>query len=66
MTREEFLKNLWHSAEEEPEPDVRFLYESDDGFFKVMTYDVKWPFWVALFSIVRWCYVSELLPEGSK
>lgn len=67
----EFLKNLWHPASEEPRKDVSIIVETHND--KNMFYyawnrwqDNFYPFWtdaVICSRVSRWLYIDDLLPK---
>ena len=67
----EFLKNLWHPAEEEPRKDVSIMVETHNG--KNMFYyawnrwqDNFYPSWtdaVLCSRVSRWLYIDDLFPK---
>ena len=69
--QEEFLKNLWHPASEEPRKDVSIIVETHND--KNMFYyawnrwqDNFYPSWtdaVLCSRVSRWLYVDDLLPK---
>lgn len=68
---QEFLKDLWHPAEEEPRKDVSIMVETHND--KNMFYYVwnRWqdnfyPSWtdaVLCSRVSRWLYIDDLLPK---
>ncbi len=67
-----FKKALWHDAKEEPETDKKIIVQHKD-FFDDINYEVvmhyaasSWQYNVAENNIIKWCYLADLLPEGSK
>ena len=69
--QEEFLKDLWHPASEEPRKDVSIIVETHND--KNMFYYVwnRWqdnfyPFWtdaVLCSRVSRWLYIDDLFPK---
>lgn len=69
--QEEFLKDLWHPASEEPRKDVSIIVETHND--KNMFYyawnrwqDNFYPSWtdaVLCSRVSRWLYVDDLLPK---
>lgn len=63
----EFLKNLWHPASEEPKEKVPLLYYREHRFLSFMVdkfsdiYD--WNALVYDFDITKWLYIDDLFPE---
>lgn len=67
-----FKQAIWHDAEEEPETDKKIIVQHKD-FFDDINYEVvmhyaasSWQYNVAENNIIKWCYLADLLPEGSK
>ena len=69
--QEEFLKNLWHPASEEPRKDVSIIVETHND--KNMFYYVwnRWqdnfyPSWtdaILCSRVSRWLYIDDLFPK---
>lgn len=67
----EFLKNLWHPASEEPRKDVSIIVETHNDknmFYYAWTrwQDNFYPSWtdaVLCSRVSRWLYVEDLLPK---
>ena len=69
--QEEFLKNLWHPANEEPRKDVSIIVETHND--KNMFYyawnrwqDNFYPSWtdaVLCSRVSRWLYIDDLFPK---
>ena len=63
----EFLKDLWHPASEEPKEKVPLLYYRKHKFLPFMVdkltdvYD--WNALVYNFDITKWLYIDDLLPK---
>ena len=69
--QEEFLKDLWHPASEEPNEKAYLLcYRKNKVLpFKVDKHSAiyNWKVFVYNFNITRWLYIDDLLPkEGGK
>lgn len=71
----EFLKDLWHPASEEPRKDVSIIVETHNEkntFYYAWNrwQDNFYPFWtdaVICSRVSRWLYIDDLLPkEGGK
>lgn len=68
----EFLKSLWHDADEEPKKGRAFLaaLQLDDGlgFWAVNSDDYPGTWKLMQFDgrIKRWCYIADILPEGEE
>ena len=67
-----FKKALWHDASVKPEGNAVILYQwlDDRGTMDVgidgVFSDVEWAKFVAYNSIIKWCYIEDLLPKGGK
>lgn len=70
------LKNLWHNASEEPifHSDI-VVIDKHNGWLDIQSYDDEdydykelygWEACVENYEIVRWAYISDLLPKGGK
>lgn len=66
--QEEFLKNLWHPASEEPEiKDVNIAYLDKYGLLEALYFErstiENWDEKVSIYQIDKWTYLSDLLPK---
>lgn len=62
--QEEFLKNLWHPASEEPEKNHFVLFKTAGNSFKTEYIGKNdWATIVRCFKVVKWFYVDDLLPK---
>lgn len=64
--QEEFLKNLWHPASEEPEKFRKILYTGgsiDTTDTTMLIINNSWNTKVYLLKIKKWCYIDDLLPK---
>ena len=69
--QEEFLKNLWHPASEEPRKDVSIIvetYNDENMFYYAWNrwQDNFYPSWTyAVFGsrVTRWLYIDDLFPK---
>lgn len=66
------LESLWHKASEEPQGEYEIIYQDEFNHVWLATYrkDIEqyknwWEECVACNYIVRWAYISDLLPKGS-
>lgn len=62
----EFLKNLWHSADEEPEKFRKILYTGgsiDTTDTTMLIINNSWNTKVHLLKIKKWCYIDDLFPK---
>ena len=66
-----FKETIWHDAKEEPEEHkfitTQWLHEGEICYEADRTQPkVDWQNHVAENNIIKWCYVEDILPEGSK
>lgn len=62
----EFLKNLWHSADEEPEKFRKILCTGgsiDTTDTTMLIINNSWNTKVCLLKIKKWCYIDDLFPK---
>lgn len=66
------LEKLWHDASEEPQGEYEIIYQDEFNHVWLATYrkDIEqyknwWEECIACNYIVRWAYISDLLPKGS-
>ena len=62
----EFLKNLWHSADEEPEKFRKILCTRgsiDTTDTTMLIRNNSWNTKVYLLKIKKWCYIDNLFPK---
>ena len=62
----EFLKDLWHPASEEPEKFRKILYTGGSINTTDTTMLIRnnsWNTKVCLLEIKKWCYIDDLLPK---
>ena len=64
--------NVWHDASEEPQGKYEIIYQDEFNHIWLATYRKNieqyknwWEECVACNYIVRWAYISDLLPKGS-
>ena len=63
------LERLWHDASEEPQGEYEFICQDTLGdvwLTKRRAHEIGWGERVIRESIVRWAYVSDLLPKGGE
>ena len=62
--REEFLKDLWHPASEEPDKNHFVLFKTAGNSFETEYIGKNdWATIVRCFKVVKWFYVDDLLPK---
>lgn len=61
----EFLKNLWHPAREEPQKRSVFLYQTANNTFgmNVIVEARDWKFVTKYQRATRWFYIDDLFPK---
>ena len=62
----EFLKDLWHSADEEPEKFRKILYTGgsiDTTDTTMLIINNSWNTKVCLLKIKKWCYIDDLFSK---
>lgn len=62
----EFLKDLWHPASEEPEKFRKILFTGgsiDTTDTTMLIINNSWSTKVYLLEIKKWCYVDDLFPK---
>ena len=64
------LESLWHKASEEPQGEYEIIYQDEFNHVWLSTYrkDIEqyknwWEECVACNYIIRWAYISDLLPK---
>lgn len=73
----EFLKDLWHPADEEPKYDKQITYVWGNGIAKTIilneeadkfnrTHSQIWYNICKNYKVVCWFYIDDLLPKGEK
>lgn len=63
-----FKEAIWHDASEEPKENERIITEFRDNG---VSYELdipyeNWECYCAFNDILRWCYLSDILPKGGK
>ena len=62
--QEEFLKDLWHPASEEPDKNHFVLFKTAGNSFETEYIGKNdWATIVRCFKVVKWFYVDDLLPK---
>ena len=67
-----FKQSLWNDASEEPELNKKLVVQCTnymgDVDYEVDTNDslISWKDWVVSYRILKWCYLSDLLPKGGE
>ena len=66
------LESLWHDAVKEPQGDYIILCDGLDYLQWVEDYQhidmsyANWQDYVNAFKVIRWAYISDLLPKGGE
>lgn len=62
QAEKDFLDNIWHSPDEEPEIDRKIIWESENFLGKHL--DKEWKPKIDCFGRKeRWCYLADILPS---
>lgn len=60
----EFLKDLWHPASEEPKGNSNILFKTADNWFDTDSRDIfSWKDMLKHLRVVKWLYIDDLLPK---
>ena len=68
----EFVKNLWHPASEEPRKGAKFLYQNhyNSKFYyyinkidEILETYPNWSSYVKHVRVIQWLYIDDLLPK---
>ena len=64
------LESLWHDASEKPRAKEWLLIQFGQDDYDVLSLDDlyidMWCTWCKTYNVIRWAYISDLLPKGSK
>lgn len=64
------LSQIWHDASEMPKVGERICAhfgEDDCSAYKLGGInEAKWHFWCKTYNVIRWAYISDLLPKGGE
>lgn len=60
---EQFLKDLWHSTEEEPNKGKTILMEMRNGDNYALYWTNNEYSWCTMFTTTKWLYIDDLLPK---
>lgn len=63
LIKEEFLKDLWHPAEEEPRRNTIYLAKIGNCAFDTFFNSKNWEKFSKGNCITRWLYVGDLFPK---
>ena len=64
------IANVWHDASEEPRPKEWLLVQFDEDDYDTIYFDNlytdMWSTWCKTSYVIRWAYISDLLPKGGE
>ena len=64
------LESLWHDASEKPRAKEWLLIQFGQDDYDVLSLDDlyidMWCTWCKTYNVIRWAYISDLSPKGSK
>ena len=62
------LESLWHDASEEPQENEYVLIQDEENDYDVVMMQSadEWNTWCGTCKIIRWTYISDLLPKHVK
>lgn len=64
LTKEEFLKDLWHPASEKPKSHSYIIFKTTNkNGFGTEYIDCSWKILVRCMQITQWLYAEDLLPK---
>jgi hypothetical protein len=70
LTKEEFLKDLWHPNTEEPDKsksDIITLGFDNDAYLQfkesILWKEESWRHSISRCQIIKWAYLSDILPK---
>ena len=67
---EEQIANVWHDASEEPRPKEWLLVQFDEDDYDTHylndSYINMWRDWCKTYNVIRWAYITDLLPKGGE
>ena len=62
--------NVWHDASENPRTKEWLLAQFDEGEYDTIYFDNlyidMWSTWCKASYVIRWAYISDLLPKGGE
>lgn len=63
------INSVWHDKKKEPKQNEWFIAQIDNDCFDTFVMQIKserWEKWCKGMNIMRWAYVSDLLPDGKE
>ena len=64
------LESIWHDASEKPRAKEWLLIQFGEDDYDVLSLDDlyidMWCTWCKTYNVIRWAYISDLLPKGGK
>ena len=64
------LESLWHDASEKPRAKEWLLIQFGEDDYDVLSLDDlyidRWCTWCKTYNVIRWAYISDLLPKGGE
>ena len=64
------LESLWHDASENPRAKewllIQFGEDDYDALYLNDLYIDMWCTWCKTYNVIRWAYISDLLPKGGE
>ena len=64
------LESLWHDASEKPRAKEWLLIQFGEDDYDVLSLDDLyidiWCTWCKTYNVIRWAYISDLLPKGGE
>ena len=62
------LENIWHDASEKPRAEEWLLIQFGEDDYDALSlndlYIDMWCTWCKTYNVIRWTYISDLLPKG--
>ena len=67
---DEHPANVWHEASEKPRAKEWILVQFSGGDYEALALDdlgvETWIWWCKNYNVIRWAYISDLLPKGMR
>lgn len=64
------LESLWHDASEKPRAEEWLLIQFGEDDYDALSlndlYIDMWCTWCKTYNVIRWAYISDLLPKGGE
>ena len=62
--------NVWHDASEKPRAKEWILVQFEEDEYETLTLDElgadTWNWWCKNYNVVRWAFISDLMPKGGE